>query len=376
MDRTYKDRVIWKDKMKAAIAEGNKNEIARCDNMQMAKKIQLNSAYGALANPAFRWFKMDHAEAITLSGQMAIQWIEKKINIYMNEKFNTSDRNGWTGKDYVIAIDTDSVYVTFEKMVDKTKSIPDNVELLDQFVRKTMEPNIDKWYQELADYTNAYEQKMIMKREVIADKGIWTAKKHYALNVWDTEGQRHKEPQQKIMGLESVKSSTPLVCRKAIEISLGKMLNENEDAFIKYIEEFKNKFRTLPYESIAFPRGVSDIDKWVEVTRTDIQPKKGTPIHVRGAISFNKLIKQYKLTTRYDEISNGGKIKFCYLKLPNITKGHVISCPSMLPKQFGLDKYIDYDKQFEKSFLGPMQSIAEAAGWQTEKISTLEDFWK
>jgi DNA polymerase elongation subunit (family B) len=367
MERTYKDRVVWKDKMKAAIADGNENEIARCDNMQMAKKIQLNSAYGALANPAFRWHKMDHAEAITLSGQLAIQWIEKKINIYMNDKFKTQN------EDYVIAIDTDSVYVTFEKMVDKTKPIPDNVEMLHQFVEKTMEPNIDKWYQELADYTNAYEQKMIMKREVIADKGIWTAKKHYALNVWDTEGQRHKEPKRKIMGLESVKSSTPLVCRKAIEISLEIMLNENQDAFVKYIAEFKERFKTLPYEEIAFPRGISDIDKWVD---NRMEPKKGTPIHVKGAIAFNRLIKEYELDTRYDSIGNGGKIKFCYLKLPNITRGHVISCPSILPKQFGLDKYIDYDKQFEKSFQGPMETIAEAAGWQTEKISTLEDFWK
>ena len=254
MDRTYKDRVIWKDKMKAAIAGGDENEIARCDNMQMAKKIQLNSAYGALANPAFRWHKMDHAEAINLSGQLAIQWIEKKINNYMNQNFNTE------GEDYVIAIDTDSAYVTFEKMVDKPKPTSDNVQLLDQFVQKTMEPNIDRWYQELADYTNAYEQKMIMKREVIADKGVWTAKKHYALNVWDTEGQRHKEPRRKIMGLESVKSSTPLVCRRAIEKSLDIMLNENEDAFINYIQTFKEFFKTLPFEEVAFPRGISDIN--------------------------------------------------------------------------------------------------------------------
>ena len=154
------------------------------------------------------------------------------------------------------------------------------------------------------------------------------------------------------------------------------MLNENEDAFINYIQTFKEFFKTLPFEEVAFPRGISDINKWVEVTRTDTQSKKGTPIHVRGAISFNRLIKQYKLTTRYDSIGNGSKIKFCYLKLPNTSREHVISCPSILPKQFGLDKYMDYDKQFEKSFLGPMQSIAEAAEWQTEKISTLEDFWK
>ena len=370
MERTYADRVIWKDKLKKAKKAGNKNEISRCDNMQMAKKIQLNSAYGALANPAFRWFKMEHAEGITLSGQMAIRWIEKKINIYMNEKFNTENQ------DYVIAIDTDSVYVSFEKMVDDSKPIPDNVEMLDQYIQKTMEPNIDKWYQELADYTNAYEQKMIMKREVIADRGVWTAKKHYALNVWDMEGFRYDKPERKIMGLESVKSSTPFICRRAIEKSLEIMLNENEDRFIEYIEEFKNEFRNLPYESVAFPRGVSDIDKWCERTQTQVVPKKGTPIHVRGAITFNNMLIEHNLMNKYETIKNSDKIKFCYLKLPNPSKEHVISCPQALPKQFGLDKYIDYDKQFEKSFLGPMQAIADAAGWKTEKIVTLEDFWK
>tara|TARA_R100000908_G_C3722827_1_gene124944 strand:- start:319 stop:1038 length:720 start_codon:yes stop_codon:yes gene_type:complete len=239
-----------------------------------------------------------------------------------------------------------------------------------------MEPNIDKWYQELADYTNAYEQKMIMKREVIADRGVWTAKKHYALNVWDMEGFRYDKPERKIMGLESVKSSTPFICRRAIEKSLEIMLNENEDRFIEYIEEFKNEFRTLPYESVAFPRGVSDIDKWCERTQTQVVPKKGTPIHVRGAITFNNMLIEHNLMNKYETIKNSDKIKFCYLKLPNPSKEHVIACPQALPKQFGLDKYIDYDKQFEKSFLGPMQAIADAAGWKTEKIITLEDFWK
>ena len=402
MDRTYQDRVVFNNKKKEAQRKLQKmdkddpeytkteNEVAAMHNMQMAKKIQLNSAYGALANPYFRWHKMEHAEAITKSGQLAIRWIENKINDYFNNEFNRDPVAGHD-KDYVVAIDTDSVYVTFKKVIESGMlHDPETgevytldtdtdvlVEAIHHYVKKTIEPLIDKWYQELADYTNAYAQKMIMKREVIADRGVWTAKKHYALNVWDNEGFRlHDKSYLKIMGIESVRSSTPRVCRTAIDDALRTMLNKSEDDFIDFIQKFKEKFFSMPFEDVAFPRGVSDITKWEYNDGRHIIPKKGCPIHVRGSITFNNMIRENNLLGQYHEIANGDKIKFCYLKLPNPTVEHVIACPAALPKQFGLDKYIDYDKQFEKSFLEPMDSIAQSAGLKTEKIATLEDFWK
>ncbi len=374
MERTYKDRVVWKNKLVEAKKKGDENEISRCHNMQMAKKIQLNSAYGALANPFFRWFKLEHAEAITASGQLSIRWIEKHINNFLNDKFKTE------GVDYVIAIDTDSVYVTLEKLVtDESRG----VDQLDNYVKDVLEPKIDDWYVDLAKYVNAYEQRMVMKREVIADRGVWTAKKHYALNVWDNEGFRLKTPTQKVMGIESVRSSTPKVCREAINSAIRIMLNENETRFIEFIEEFRNEFNKMPFEDIAFPRGVSEIRKWsehyyVNEAKTEnlkFKIKKGCPIHVRGSITYNNMIYDQKLQGKYNIINQNDKIKFSYLKLPNPAREHVISCPQTLPKQFGLDKYIDYNKQFEKSFLEPMRSIADSAGWKVEKIMTLEDFW-
>ena len=369
MERTYKDRVVWKNKLIEAKKKGDENEISRCNNMQMAKKIQLNSAYGALANPFFRWFKLEHAEAITASGQLSIRWIEKHINNFLNDKFKTE------GVDYVIAIDTDSVYVTLEKLVtDESRGI----DQLDNYVQDVLEPKIDQWYEELAKYVNAYEQRMVMKREVIADRGVWTAKKHYALNVWDNEGFRLKTPYQKVMGIESVRSSTPKVCREAINSAIRIMLNENETRFIEFIEEFRNEFNKMPFEDVAFPRGVSEIRKWEENAGPYgpyRNPKKGTPIHVRGSITYNNMIMKQNLDNKYNIINQNDKIKFSYLKLPNPAREHVISCPQTLPKQFGLDKYIDYNKQFEKSFLEPMKSIADSAGWKVEKIMTLEDFW-
>jgi DNA polymerase elongation subunit (family B) len=313
---------------------------------------------------------MEHAEAITVSGQLSIRWIEKKFNEYLNDMFGTDE-------DYVIAIDTDSAYVTFKRIIDPEKSTEENVEFLNEFVEKTIDPLFEKWYQELADYTNAYAQKMVMKREVIADKGIWVAKKHYALNVWDLEGNRFTDQSQlKIMGIESVRSSTPKVCRVAINSALRIMLNENEARLIEFIANFRKEFFDLPFEDIAFPRGVSDITKWCDKYQNTLQVKKGCPIHVRGSITYNNLINDKNLVNQYDYVRNGDKIKFSYLKLPNPAREHVIACPKTLPKQFGLDKYVDYDKQFQKSFLEPIESIAHSAGLKTEIIATLEDFWK
>jgi len=214
-----------------------------------------------------------------------------------------------------------------------------------------------------------------MKREVIADRGVWTAKKHYALNVWDMEGFRYKVPTQKVMGIESVRSSTPKVCREAIKTALRIMLNENEARFIEFMDNFRNEFNKMPFEDVAFPRGVSDIAKWQQEHNDRFLIKKGCPIHVRGSITFNNMIRDLKLQGKYNHINQNEKIKFCYLKLPNPTREHVISCPQTLPKQLGLDKYIDYNKQFEKSFLEPMKTIADSAGWKVENTMTLEDFW-
>ena len=367
MEQVYKDRVVWKNKLIEAKKKGDENEISRCDNMQMAKKIQLNSAYGALANPYFRWFKLEYAESITASGQLSIRWIEKKINEYMNEKCKPKK---W--KDYVVAIDTDSVYVTMKDIVTEPER---GVDQLHNFTTDIFEPLIDEWYDELAKYVNAYEQRMVMKREVIADKGVWTSKKHYALNVWDNEGFRMKTPYQKVMGIESVRSSTPKICREAIKSALRIMLNENETRFVEYIEDFRKEFYSLPFEDVAFPRGVSELEKWEDRRKTTIGIKKGTPIHVRGSITYNNLAYQHKLIGKYGIINKGDKIKFCYLKTPNPAIEHVISVPNTLPKQFGLDKYIDYEKQFDKSFLEPIKSIAYAAGFKTDASKTLEDFW-
>ena len=346
-------------------------EISRCNNIQMARKIQLNSAYGAIGNQYFRYYKLANAEAITLSGQVSIRWIENKMNGYLNKILQTE------GVDYVVASDTDSIYLNMGPLVDKFLSSKSDdktavVNLLDKICKDNLEPFIDKCYKELADYAQAYEQKMQMKRENIAERGIWTAKKRYILNVWDSEGVRYDDPKLKMMGIEAVKSSTPAPCRKMIKDGLKLMMNATEDDVIDFIDKCRKEFKKLPPEEIAFPRSVSDIRKWH--SHSDIY-SKGTPIHCRGALLYNYYIKQNKLDNKYSIINNGEKIKFLYLKKPNIIQENVISFIQDFPTELGLDKYIDYDLQFEKSFVEPLKSVLDAIGWNVEKTVNLELFF-
>jgi len=378
MEKMYNERVIFKKKMIEAKKKYEKTptkelekEIARCNNIQMAKKISLNSAYGAIGNQYFRYYKLANAEAITLSGQVSIRWIEGKMNSYLNKILKTND------VDYVIASDTDSIYLNMGPLVEcvfkgREKTTESIVSFLDKICEMELEKYIEGSYQELADYVNAYDQKMQMKRENIADRGIWTAKKRYILNVWNSEGVAYSEPKLKIMGIEAVKSSTPSPCRKMIKDALKIMMTGSEDDVINFIDKCREQFRSLRPEDIAFPRTASDVQKYH--SSSEIY-SKGTPIHVRGALLFNHYVKQKKLTNKYSLIGNGEKIKFVYLKKPNTIQENIISFIQDFPKELGLDKYVDYDLQFEKAFLEPLKSILDAIGWNVEKTVNLESFF-
>ena len=243
------------------------------------------------------------------------------------------------------------------------------VSFLDKVCSLELEPFIDRSYQALASYVNAYDQKMQMKRETIANKGIWTAKKRYILNAWDIEGVRFSEPKLKIMGIEAVKSSTPAPCRQKIKDGLKVIMQQDEESVQKFIADFREEFKSLPPEDIAFPRGCNGISKWSNPVTLY---SKGTPIHVRGVILYNHYIKKNKLTHKYPLVKDGEKIKFMYLKTPNKITENVISFMGQFPKELGLDNSIDYDLQFEKSFLDPLKVILDTIGWKPEKIATLE----
>lgn len=380
MEKMYDDRTEYKKKMLDAkksletMEKGTENYrqaqnmVARYHNLQLAKKIQLNSAYGAMANEYFRWFDFDMAEAITMSGQLSIRWIERKINEYFNRVLKTSKI------DYVIASDTDSIYVDFSGLVDTLPDMADDdiATTIDNFVEAKIQPFISKSYEELAEYMNSYQQKMFMKRETIANKGIWKAKKMYILNALDIEGVRFKTPQLKIQGIEAVRSSTPKACKASIKKALEIIMNQDEESVQYFIDKFRIDFMELSFEDVAFPRGMNGIDEYRDPR--DVY-RKGTPIHVKGALLYNHLIKKKNLENKYQTISDGDKIKFAYLKLPNPLNDIVISAMDTLPREFDLDRYIDKKMQFQKSFLDPLTNILDVIGWSSEKRSTIDGFF-
>jgi DNA polymerase elongation subunit (family B) len=376
MDTLYQERVVYKKKMLEAKSlyqqTGDKKywfDIAKNHNIQLARKIALNSAYGAIGNQYFRYFDVRHAEGITMAGQLTIRWIERDVNEFLNKMLKT------TNVSYVVASDTDSIYIRLGEVVNRifkdksdTRKI---VRIMDKFCEETIQPQIDKSFEKLAKYVNAYEQKMIMKREVIANKAIWTAKKRYILNVYNEEGVELKEPKLKIMGIEAVKSSTPAPCRVKIKEALKVIMTKDESALIQFIDDFRTKFKKLSPEEIAYPRSCNNLKKYS--SRTTIY-QKSTPIHVRGALLYNNLLKKKKLK-KYEQIQEGDKVKFVQLKEPNPLRENVISFIGALPKEFDLHKYIDYDNQFDKSFLEPLRFIVNAIDWSFERQSTLDEFF-
>ena len=381
MEEMYVDRSKFKKLMLQAkqdyeneLEESKKYDIekriARYNNLQLAKKVSLNSAYGALGSQYFRFYDLRQALAVTLAGQLSIRWIENKLNEYMNGLLKT------TGIDYVIASDTDSIYLKLGPLVDKITQKDTKVEkvisIMDKICEDKLQPFIDTSYQELAEYVHAYKQKMEMKREGLSDKGIWTAKKRYILNIYNNEGVQYNEPQIKVMGLEMIKSSTPSAVREKMRQSIGIMMNGSEEDIHKFIEDFKSEFRTLAVEDISFPRGLNGLKTYADSV---MMYKKGTPIHVKGAIIYNHFLKQKGLDKKYPFIQEGEKLKFTYLKQPNPFKDSVISFPQRLPKEFDMQMYIDYETQFEKAFIEPIKVILDCMGWSIEKNNSLESFF-
>ena len=381
MQSMYNDRVKYKKLLLQAKQEYENTkdpkllkDISKYDNIQMAKKISLNSAYGALGNVWFRYYDLLVAEAITTSGQLSIRWIERDVNQYLNDILKTS------GHDYVIASDTDSIYVRFDSLVNKvfteTSDTKKIIKFLDNVAREKIEPFIEESYQRLHEYVKSYEQKMEMSREVIADKGIWTAKKRYILNVWDNEGVQYNDAKLKIMGIEAVKSSTPAPCREKIKQGLKIIMNGNEKEINDFIQDFRKEFMSLPPEMIAYPRSVNGLKKFSDPNQMFA---KGAPIHCKGAILYNHLVRKNKLSNKYPFIQEGDKIKFINLKSPNIYQCSSISFMTQLPKELDFHKMIDYDVQFEKSFVEPLNFILTKINWLVDRSygtqGTLEDFF-
>lgn len=344
-------------------------------NAQLAKKIQLNSAYGALGNVFFRYYDPRLASAITMSGQLAIKWVALNVNEYFNRVCGTKDF------DFVIASDTDSIYLDFGKIIDTglIESTSDDREMVKRVIvysNEIVQKIINDSYDNLAKRMNAFENAMVMKTEAVSNKVIWKAKKMYIANVLNSEGVDYDPPEIKMMGIETIRSSTPSAVKKALKEAISLIINTDEETVQEFIRNFRKKYRSLEFDDIAFPRGINGLTKYTELAAHSDLYKKGTPIHVKGAIFYNRILSDYKLTDRFSKIYDGDKIKFVYLKLPNPFFTPVLAAPKHMPKEFEIEKHIDWDTQFDKSFLEPLRHIMQVIPWSPEKRLTLEGFFE
>lgn len=342
--------------------------IAALNNRQMALKIAANSAYGAIGNEGFHYYDYRIAASITLCGQLSDIQLATRMSEKFNAILNTKD------VDYVIYGDTDSIYLNCQKLVDRFMPNKDRntiVDFLDKFGEKVCQPVVNEAVHEIFVTMNCYDEVMSSKREAIASKVLFRGKKNYAMYVHNSEGVAYDPPKLKVMGIEIVRSSTPQWCRKKLKESLQMIFETDEKTFRTNFEKIEKEFKSLPADEIAFPRGVSDMDKYDDGKGGF---KKPCPIHVRASYLYNTHTKKYNI---YAPIQGGDRIKFVYLKMPNPIKQDVIGFPSgmKLPRELGLDKYLDYDTQFMKTFEGPLSTLTDAAGWKLREVATLEDFF-
>ena len=382
IDEYYNNRSVIKKQMIAAEQQFEiekdptelkklKREINQLHNSQMSIKIAMNSLYGATANIYFLYYINEMAEAITTSGQLAIRYAQKSVNDYFNKILGTDDA------DYIIYIDTDSIYVDFGPLITEVFGTTDidkdkGEEFLDRVCSTKIEQIIEDGYEKLAADLGTYRNAMVMKREKIAHRGIFVAKKRYILNTLNSEGVHYDTAKISVTGLESVRSSTPEVCREKLKECFEVIMNTDEKTTQDFIQDFREKFRKLDPVAIAKTSGTDNIKKYQDKTALY---RKGCPMHVRGAIMYNHFLKEKGLDKKFETIQGGDKVKFLYLKVPNPIRENVISVPGLLPKQLGLHEYIDYELQFDKVFLNPIQSILDAVGWSAEKVNTIEDFF-
>jgi DNA polymerase elongation subunit (family B) len=373
--RVFKKTMIDYQKEYEVLKKENKNvkevvnNIAKYNALQTATKLVANSIYGALGNKYFRFSDSRLAEAITLSGQLANKWTAKNLNDFINLLLKTE-------KDYILFMDTDSCGINLGDLVDKAipkdKSQEQIVRILYNIITDKIQPKIDDFCSELGSWVNVYKNTISYKLEKICSSGVFVAKKRYALNVFANEGVFYNEPKIKVTGLQIVQSSTPAIVRDALKDCIKIILEGKQEDLKGYVEVFKETFFNCSVENISFPRGVNGVNKFYDSTTIY---KKGTPIHVRGAILYNKLLDDKKLSSTYEYIKDGDKIKFCYLKIPNHIKENIISYPEKLPKEFDLFDYVDYNTMFEKTFVEPLKTIADIIGWELEKRNSLEDFY-
>ena len=364
LDKWFNERVEYKNLRKQYEKEGNEAKAEYFDRMQLVTKILLNSFYGVLGNPGFRFFDPDNATAITSTGQQLIKFTADIGNQYYRKELGKD-------KDYCIYTDTDSTFfsslplikhrypdydLTDEKwMPDKTIEISDEVQ---SFINRSYDIYGKKFH-------NVDKHRFDIKQENVAKAGLWIAKKRYAQWIINVEG--HTVSKLDVKGLDVVRSSFPPSFRKFMARVLEDILNDiSKTDLDAKILDFKDHMKTLPLLDVMFPVGVKNVRKYTRKSDEPFTPRmKGTPVHVKSALNYNDYLRHQGISKKYQSIGNGEKIKWTYLK------NNALGLDTMAMKGFEdprqleefIEKYINYEKVFDSAFANKLNDFYSAMDW-------------
>ena len=364
-------------------------EISFMDVYQHSLKILMNSLFGALGNKYMRdFFDIRIAEGITTGGKLSILWITRKLDEYFNRIMGTGEAvhkihhtfkpaetrlEVVSGHNFAFYQDTDSCYLdltlfvnkffTPEQQINEKEKI---INFLDTICKNKIEPYVDDCYKELADYVNA-EHRMFMKREVIAMDCIVAGAKKYTMLVADSEGVRfYPKLKHKIVGLDSVRASFPRFCREWMKEAYKIAMVGTEEEFHEFVKSKKKEFYNTSIDKISSVTSVNNIAKYSD---KDTMYIKGSPSQVKASIWHNKLVEKFNLNVPM--INSGDKIRTVGLITPNPYNITKIAFKGTLPTEFGLHPFINYDSNWEKNFISPMNNLIRIIGWTTEQQASL-----
>jgi DNA polymerase I len=345
------------------------------------------SIFGCAANPHFHLYNFYNALTITLGGQDLIKYLSESLDTYMMKHFHNTVLKLFPNvknykqitKSIIVQNDTDSIYLCLDEVIQNLGiTFNNNQEVydwMDSFDKKFITPFFDKILQIYADNYKC-EQLINLKREKIITQKIITAKKKYVDEILANEDKLYiDKPKISVTGIEIVRTDTPSFCRDKLKKSINKFFEthcEDKSKIIEYIKEVKDEFIKSPIKEIAIPKGVSDYNKYAnnvqEYISNGLRYPDSCPIHVRASMNYNYLIEKMHLP--FKPITNGTKIKYIHIASNNEIHQDIIAFINEWPKEFDKIFNVDYDRQFNRTFIAVLQRLFDVLNWGEIQLET------
>jgi DNA polymerase elongation subunit (family B) len=390
LNNWFAQRKEFKGLMKKHLDEGNKELADFYDQRQHIQKIFLNSLYGVLGLPIFRFYDVDNALAVTATGQEVIKHSAEYVNKLYVERGVEDKSDTWLHKywdilkeeakkdklpippfpkenDHCVYIDTDSLYFSSSPFLNKFETDDDKKQFTIKLA-KAVEQRLNKYYDDMArDLFFCNSHKFFIKGESVAYRGLWLRKKRYVLDkIYDLETNKDVK-KQVVKGLDVVRSSFPEAFRKFMKVLFVDILADAPQSKIdEDILTFRKNMETMSFKEIARNTSVKEISKFENTDQRGFSVfELKTPAHVKAAITYNRLLKHFKIENQYEKIEDGAKVKYGYLK-ENPLNIEVIALkgyndpPQII--QF-IDEYLDSKALFDKELKNKLQDIYDALMW-------------